>query len=129
MDFECDRLYLFKFSFLSLNYRFIPSEGQYEPENEVESTYKIWIPSSIQNYQLPRFRPVQESLHLPVHTQIYQSGFSITHPPAQQLRVPFYPTPQVNVLQKQQLLITLHFYHDFYCSIVSFRTHTVQAPL
>ncbi|XP_025404951.1 uncharacterized protein LOC112679381 isoform X2 [Sipha flava] len=75
--------------------RFIPSEGQYEPENEVQSTYKIWIPSNLKNYQLPRFRPAQESLPLPVHTQIYESKFSITHPPpAQQLRVPFYSIPQ-----------------------------------
>lgn len=75
--------------------RFIPSEGRYEAEHEVESTYKILIPSNVQNYQLPRFRPVPETLQLPVQ-QVFEGGRLSIAPIMGQINVPFYPILQVN---------------------------------
>ncbi|XP_060854234.1 uncharacterized protein LOC132932059 [Rhopalosiphum padi] len=72
--------------------RFIPSEGKYDGNNEVETTYKISIPTYMQNYQLPKFRPITETLQLPVR-QIFESGLSITNFRGQ-LGVPFNTIPK-----------------------------------
>lgn len=53
----------------------------------------------MQNYQLPKFRPVPEPLQLPVR-QIYETGWSIA-PIGGHLGIPFYPIPQVNYLRNK----------------------------
>ncbi|XP_025195506.1 uncharacterized protein LOC112594756 [Melanaphis sacchari] len=58
--------------------RYISSGGNYDGNNEVETTYKIPIPTYMQNYQLPKFRPITETLQLPVR-QVFESGLSITN--------------------------------------------------
>ncbi|XP_025195420.1 uncharacterized protein LOC112594691 [Melanaphis sacchari] len=70
--------------------RFVPSEGKYEAENEVESTYRILIPSNKNNYHLPKFRPVPETLQLSVH-QVFGSGQLSLAPIVGQIGVPLYP--------------------------------------
>lgn len=47
----------------------------------------------MQNYQLPRFKPVPETLQLPFQ-QVYDGTLSTT-PISGQLGIPFYPIPQV----------------------------------
>lgn len=81
---------------LCLKIRFVPSEGQYESENEVETTYKILIPADVKNYQLPRYRPIPEPLQLPFRP-MFDSRLSLT-PIRGQLGFPFYPIPQVSRL-------------------------------
>lgn len=75
--------------------RFIPSEGRYDAENEVESTYRILIPSNIQNYHLPRFRPVPETLQLSVQ-HVFENGRLSIAPIMGNIGVPLYPILQVN---------------------------------
>lgn len=77
--------------------RFIPSEGRYDAENEVESTYRILIPSNIQNYHLPRFRPVPESLQLSVQ-HVFESDRLSIAPIMGNIGVPLYPILQVNYI-------------------------------
>ncbi|XP_022160445.1 uncharacterized protein LOC111026634 isoform X2 [Myzus persicae] len=72
--------------------RYIPSEGKYDGNNEVETTYKIPIPSYMQNYQLPKFRPVSETFQLPVR-QVFESGLSINNLRGQ-LGFPFNTMPK-----------------------------------
>ncbi|XP_060876630.1 uncharacterized protein LOC132949658 [Metopolophium dirhodum] len=73
--------------------RFIPSEGRYDAENEVESTYRILIPSNIQNYHLPRFRPVPETLQLSVQ-HVFESGRLSISPIMGKIGIPLYPILQ-----------------------------------
>lgn len=69
-------------------------EGKYEGENEVETTYKIAIPTYMKDYRLPKFRPISEALQLPTR-QVYNELSII--PLREMLRsVPFHPTTQVN---------------------------------
>jgi len=77
--------------------RFIPSEGRYDAENEVESTYRILIPSNIQNYHLPRFRPVPETLQLSLQ-HVFESGRLSIAPIMGNIGVPLYPILQVNYI-------------------------------
>lgn len=79
---------------LCLEIRFVPPEGRYEAENEVETTYKILIPSNLQNYHLPRYRPIPEMLQLPVR-DVFENNLSLS-PSKQQMGVSFYPLQQVN---------------------------------
>lgn len=77
--------------------RFIPSEGRYDADNEVESTYRILIPSNIQNYHLPRFRPVPETLQLSVQ-HVFESDRLSIAPIMGQIGVPLDPILQVNII-------------------------------
>ncbi|XP_060875418.1 uncharacterized protein LOC132948790 [Metopolophium dirhodum] len=72
--------------------RYIPSEGKYDGNNEVETTYKISIPTYMQNYQLPKFRPVSETFQIPVR-QVFESGLSIANLRGQ-LGIPFNTIPK-----------------------------------
>ncbi|KAF0771325.1 Chitin-binding type-2 domain-containing protein [Aphis craccivora] len=71
---------------------FIPSEGKYDANSEVETTYKISIPTYMQNYQLPKFRPITETLQLPVR-QVFENGLPISNLRGQ-LGVPFNTIPK-----------------------------------
>ncbi|VVC34231.1 Hypothetical protein CINCED_3A001014 [Cinara cedri] len=74
--------------------RFVPSEGQHsETDNEVETTYKILLPENVQNYQLPKFRPIPEPLQLPVRPQLYENALPVT-PVRGQFGAPFFSMPQ-----------------------------------
>lgn len=83
-------IFIFDLQMCCLKIRYTPSEGKHDSEHEVESTYKILLPSSIQNYQLPRFHPVTGSLHLPIRQVYADSGLSIV-PFRSHLNIPFYP--------------------------------------
>ncbi|CAH1725016.1 unnamed protein product [Aphis gossypii] len=72
--------------------RYVPSEGRYDAENEVESTYRILTPSNM-NYHLPRFRPVPETLQLSVQ-KVFESGRLSVAPIVGQIGVPLYPILQ-----------------------------------
>ncbi|XP_050427115.1 uncharacterized protein LOC126837308 isoform X2 [Adelges cooleyi] len=72
--------------------RYVPSEGKHDFENEVETTYRIVIPSNYPNYQLPRFKPLPGTLQLPIR-QIFDGGFRANTVQGQ-LGVPFYPQGQ-----------------------------------
>ncbi|CAH1725018.1 unnamed protein product [Aphis gossypii] len=86
--------------------RFIPSEGKYDANSEVETTYKISIPTYMQNYQLPKFRPITETLQLPVR-QVFENGLPISNLRGQ-LGVPFNTIPKgLKLLDTRRPFISL----------------------
>jgi hypothetical protein len=92
--------------------RFVPSEGRYEAENEVESTYRILIPSNTNNYHLPRFRPVPETLQLSVQ-HVFESDRLSIAPIMGQIGVPLYPMLQVSYnCDNFKLYIVNEFVHN-----------------
>ncbi|XP_050544164.1 uncharacterized protein LOC126907117 isoform X2 [Daktulosphaira vitifoliae] len=58
------------------NDRFVPTEGKGGLENEVESTYRMMLPSNFQNYQFPKFKALAGILQIPSKQIFNQNNFS-----------------------------------------------------